>query len=337
MIYAWGFFISRRNGYSKYHNKMATIVTITFNPALDKSVTVPEMISERKLHCSEPVYEPGGGGINVARAIKKLEGDAIALYLSGGSAGEKISELLSEDGVRHLAVSIKDNTRENLIVTDRTAKRQYLFDMPGPFITEGEWQRCLAELDKLNDVQYIVVSGSFPRGMPNDIFKQLSRIARLKKARLIVDTSGEALEQAVKAGAYLIKPNLKELGRLAQEEGLDPSGAVKIARQLISENDLQVVIVSLGPLGALLVTVDDSLLISPPELKPLSTVGAGDSLVAGIVYYLSKGKDLREAVQFGVACGSAATLNPGTELCKKADAERLYVTIQRSVARGQLI
>ncbi|MBS1529506.1 MAG: 1-phosphofructokinase family hexose kinase [Bacteroidetes bacterium] len=308
---------------------MATIVTITFNPALDKSVSVPELISERKLKCSVPVYEPGGGGINVARAIKKLGGDALALYPGGGYAGTKIGELLNSEGIQSIAVPIEGNTRENLIVTDQAAGKQYLFDMPGPFITAAEWHQCLTELGKLDDVKYIVVSGSMPAGLPGDIFARLNRVAALKNARLIVDTSGEALLQAVKAGAYLIKPNLKELGHLAHEEGLDPTSAVKIARQLISENDLQVVIVSLGSLGAMMVTTDTFILVSPPKIEPKSTVGAGDSLVAGIVHYLSSGKSLQESVQFGVACGSAATLNPGTELCRKADAESIYQSMRK--------
>jgi 6-phosphofructokinase 2 len=170
-----------------------------------------------------------------------------------------------------------------------------------------------------------------PPGLPGDIFQQLSRTAALKDARLIVDTSGEALAHAVKAGAWLIKPNLKELEHLAQEDGLDHNSAVRVAHRLIRENDLQAVVVSLGPLGALLVTADNFNLITPPELKVQSTVGAGDSLVAGIVHYLSSGKTLEEAVQFGVACGSAATLNPGTELCRKADAEKIYQSMRKPV------
>lgn len=309
--------------------KMAAIVTITFNPALDKSVTIPELVSERKLKCSEPVYEPGGGGINVARAIKKLGGDATAVYMGGGFAGARVKELLNHEGVSSHLVSINADTRENLIVADRATWKQYLFDMPGPVATAEEWQRCLADISNISEAGYIVVSGSMPVGAPDDVFQKLGQIAKQKNARLIVDTSGDALLQAVRAGAYLIKPNLKELGRLANEEGLDPTGAVKIARQLISVNELQVVVVSLGALGALMVTADDFNLVSPPKVEPKSTVGAGDSLVAGIVYYLSQGKDLQGAVEFGVACGSAATMNPGTELCKKIDAENIYQLIKK--------
>ena len=113
---------------------MAAIITITFNPALDKSVTVPELISEKKLKCSQPVYEPGGGGINVARAIKKLGGDPTAIFLAGGFAGDKISKLLADDGIIVQRINIIGNSRENLIAADLSTGRQYLFDMPGPTI-----------------------------------------------------------------------------------------------------------------------------------------------------------------------------------------------------------
>ncbi|HVS92754.1 MAG TPA: 1-phosphofructokinase family hexose kinase [Mucilaginibacter sp.] len=313
---------------------MAAIVTITFNPALDKSVSVAQLVSERKLKCSVPVYEPGGGGINVARAIKKLGGEAVAMYMGGGSAGAMIAELLSEDGVASIAIARKASTRENLIVTDLGTSKQYLFDMPGSPVLENEWRECLASLEKLNVLQYIVVSGSMPGGLPADIFQRLARIALQKNARLIVDTSGEALRQAVEAGVYLVKPNLKELGTLARKDEPTVDDAVKIARQVISEYPVEVVVVSLGAMGAALVTGQFAITISPPDVKVASTVGAGDSLVGGIVYYLSLGKDLVDAVKFGVACGSAATLNFGTELCTKADAERIYQAVQAS---GQVL
>src|SRR5581483_6598097 len=110
-------------------------VTITFNPALDKSLSISGMVPDKKLKCSQPAYEPGGGGINVARAIKKLGGDAIAVYLSGGDTGKKITRLLADDLVISIPIEIKESTRENLVVVDESSKKQYLFDMPGPEVS----------------------------------------------------------------------------------------------------------------------------------------------------------------------------------------------------------
>jgi 6-phosphofructokinase 2 len=309
---------------------MAAIITITFNPALDKSVTVPELISEKKLKCSQPVYEPGGGGINVARAIKKLGGDPSAIFLAGGFAGDKINELLEEDGIAAQRVNITGNSRENLIVSDVATGRQYLFDMPGPEIKPNEWRACLNAVVWTDLVQFIVVSGSIPPGLPEDIFKRLAFIAAKKKARLIVDTSGKALQQAVEAGVFMIKPNLKELAYLAGTDSLTPDTAVDAAKKIITQNKCQAIVVSMGANGALLVTDQATVEIHQPSVKVKSTVGAGDSLVAGIVYVLSQNYCLADAVRFGVACGSAATMNPGTELCNKADAERIYAAIRQA-------
>lgn len=307
---------------------MAAIITITFNPALDKSVTVPELISEKKLKCSLPVYEPGGGGINVARVIKKLGGDPTAFFLAGGFAGDKISELLTDDGIATRHINIAGNSRENLIATDLSTGRQYLFDMPGPIIRPVEWRTCLNALSLSDGVQFIVVSGSIPPGLPDDIFKRLAFIAEKKNASLIVDTSGKALQQAVDAGVDMIKPNLKELASLAGTNSLTPGTAGDAAKKLIANSRCQAIVVSMGANGALLVTERAILEVPQPSVKVKSTVGAGDSMVAGMVYGLSRNYSLPDAVRFGVACGSAATMNPGTELCNKPDAEEIYRALQ---------
>jgi 6-phosphofructokinase 2 len=310
---------------------METIITITFNPALDKSISVPELISEKKLKCSAPVYEPGGGGINVARAIKKLGGDAAAVYLAGGDTGKKITALLSDENIKSI-VTKTQFTRENLIVADIATGKQYLFDMQGPLVREREWQECLRNLEKIEGLKYIVASGSLPRGVPADIFAQIASIANKKNAKLIVDTSGEALKQAVQAGVYMIKPNLRELASLVGKEELSADKVAVTAKELVESGKCEVVVVSLGALGAILVTRDICLSINPPELKIKSTVGAGDSLVAGIVYSLVRNKSLVEAAQYGVACGAAATMNPGTELCSKVNADEVYAMIRNKEA-----
>jgi 6-phosphofructokinase 2 len=307
---------------------MPTIITITFNPALDKSVTVHELISEKKLKCSQPIYEPGGGGINVARAIKKLGGDPTAIFLAGGFVGDKISQLLGDDGIAVQRINIIGDSRENLIVADLATSRQYLFDMPGPTIQSNEWRACLNTITLSQGVQYIVVSGSIPPGLPDDIFKRLAFIAAKRKAKLIVDTSGRALQQAVKAGVYMIKPNMKELASLVGADSLVPSTAIAAAKKVIAKSKCEAIVVSMGANGAFLVTDHAVVEIPQPSVIVKSTVGAGDSLVAGIVYGLSQNYSLPDAARFGVACGSAATMNPGTELCKRTDAEKIYRGLQ---------
>ena len=307
---------------------MSAIITITFNPALDKSVSIPLLVPEKKLKCSAPVYEPGGGGINVARAITKLGGDATAVYLAGGYAGQKITSLLHEEGVRSVVIETRGSTRENVVVADTGTGKQYLFDMTGEKVDEAELDKLLHAVEVMDHVQYIVASGSLPPGVPTDIFARVALLAKQKNAKLIADTSGEALKQAVNAGVYLIKPNLRELGLLVGNEDLKIEMVADAARQIINMNNCEVVVASLGDKGAMLITGDIIHRVLPPPANILSTVGAGDSLVAGIVLSLENGRNLLEAVQYGVACGTAATLNPGTQLCSRKDADHLYEIIR---------
>ncbi len=311
---------------------MPTIITVTFNPAIDKSTSVPVLIPEKKLKCALPVYEPGGGGINVARAIKKLGGKAVAVYLAGGYSGKTFTQLLTDELVDSIVTETRESTRENLIVLETASNQQYRFGMPGPTIREPEWQACLNSIENIQDVEYIVASGSLPQGVPTDIFARIAFIARKKNARLIVDTSGEALKEAVAAGVYLIKPNLGELSMLLAKEELNIELVDDAAKEVIEKGNCEVVVVSMGPAGAMLVTKELALQIMPPAVKRKSTVGAGDSMVAGIVLGLTRNKSLTEAVQYGVACGTAATMNPGTELCKKEDAEHLYKLIKNKAS-----
>lgn len=307
---------------------MSSIVTITFSPCIDKSSAVEKLVPHKKLQCKSPTLEPGGGGINVARAIKKLGGSATAIFPSGGYTGKFFNHLLEKEGIPSVIIECANETRENIVVLEELTNNQYRFGMPATSLTEDEWRQCLAEVEKIKDLDFIIGSGSLPPGVPADIYLQLAGIARKKNAKFIIDTSGEALKLAIKEGAYLIKPNISELSALAGKMELNHAEIKGFAKKMIAEGKCVVIIISMGAKGALLVTKDINEMIPAPKTKMKSTVGAGDCMVAGIVYYLSKGKHILEAAQYGVACGTAATMNPGTELCKKEDADNLFTSIR---------
>jgi 6-phosphofructokinase 2 len=309
---------------------MSSIITITFSPCIDKSTSVPELIPDKKLKCSQPTLEPGGGGINVARAIKKLGGEAIAIFPSGGYTGKYFNHLLEKENVPSVIIETANETRENIIVLDESGNKQYRFGMPGTELKENEWKQFLKAVEETDAPEFIVASGSLPPGVPLNIYAQLAKIAKNKKAKFIVDTSGEALKEALEEGVYLLKPNLGELGYLAGKNNLHPWEAEDIAKRIIEKNKCEIIVVSMGADGALLVTDKITEMVMPPAVIRKSTVGAGDSMVAGIIFYLSTGKNIVEAVKYGVACGTAATINPGTELCRKEDVERLYKEITKS-------
>lgn len=311
---------------------MQKIVTLTLNPAIDKSTSVNAIVPDRKLRCTRPVFEPGGGGINVSRAIKKLGGDSTAIYLAGGYSGKHLQHLLDLEGIDSLVIEFEGQTRENLIVVDESSNSQYRFGMPGPELKENDWQQCLDVLASSSGVEYIVASGSLPEGVPLDFFGRLACISKKVKAKLIVDTSGEPLRHATNEGVFMIKPNLGELSNLYGTDELQEADVLKAARAIIANGGSEVMVISMGASGAMLVTKDEVIEAPSPTVRKRSTVGAGDTMVAGMVLGLSRGYSWLEVLQYGIAAGTATTMNPGTELCKKEDVERLYAWLRAKTA-----
>jgi 6-phosphofructokinase 2 len=303
---------------------MQKIVTLTLNPAIDKSTTVNAIVPDRKLRCSDPTFEPGGGGVNVSRAIKKLGGTSTAIYLAGGYSGKHLEHLLNLEGIESCVVEFEGQTRENLIVVDESSNSQYRFGMPGAALRNIEWQQVLDILQTASGVEYIVASGSLPKGVPEDFFGRLACIAKKMNAKLVVDTSGEPLRHAMNEGVFMIKPNLGELSNLQGIEELREEDVVKTARAVINKGGTEVMVISMGASGAMLITKDEVIESPSPRVRKRSTVGAGDTMVAGMVLALSKGCTWLRVLQYGIAAGTATTMNPGTELCKKEDVERLY-------------
>jgi 6-phosphofructokinase 2 len=304
---------------------MAKIVTLTMNPTIDKSSAVSQVVADRKLRCKVPRFEPGGGGLNVSRAVRELGGESLALYPAGGHTGDFLEQLLREAGIEQHRFRIENRTRENLTVLEESTNRQFRIQMPGPALKPEEWKTCLGYLAAIDPrPEYIVASGSLPPGVPADFYARLAEQAKAQGVRLIVDTSGEALRIAADAGVFLLKPNLRELADLAGRAIEDESQPEALARETVATGHSEVVVLSLGSGGALLVTRDHTEHIQTPAVPIRSRVGAGDSTVAGIVFALGSGRPLAEAVRYGIAAGAAAVLTPGTELCRKEDVERLF-------------
>jgi len=303
---------------------MAAIVTLTMNPALDIATSTDRVEPTHKLRCSMPRYDPGGGGINVARAVHALGGDAVAIFPAGGAAGEMIRYMLEQQGVRHHAIAISGFTRESLAVEERQTGRQFRFLLPGPVISESDQERCLDQLAlAAAEAKYIVASGSLPLGVPEGFYARVARLARTLGKRLILDTSGAALKQAGR-GIYLLKPSLRELGDLVGREIHSEGEQELAARDIIEQGRSEIVVVSLGDQGALLVTAEGAERFAAIPVEARGSVGAGDSMLAGIVVSLCRGLELGEAVRYGMAAGAAALLGSGTELCRRSDVECLY-------------
>lgn len=313
---------------------MTNIVTFTLNPTVDRSARIDRVVAEHKLRCQEERFDPGGGGINVAAAITQLGGEAMAIYTAGGIIGGLLERLLNDQGVQNRAISISENTRENVIITETESDQQYRFGFPGPELTDAEQQACFEAVTRLDPApKYLVLSGSLPPGVPDELIGRIVE-AMPDSTRVALDVSGEALKLGVEQSVFLLKPNQRELGQLVDREIESDQDARDAAHRLIDRGKVQAMMVSLGRGGVMLVTRDEEHRINAPTVKIRSKIGAGDSTVAGTILALQRGESLADAARFGVACGSAAVMTEGTQLCRREDAERLYNELKEPAGRS---
>lgn len=312
------------------HFEMTDIVTITINPAIDIFVNVPRVEPTRKLRCSSPKRDPGGGGINVARVAHRMDADVLAIYPTGGAIGNLLHRLVEREGITSITTPSHVETRENFTVFEESTGEQYRFVLPGSALYRAEWEACLNKLNSLSKKPKIVVaSGSIPPGVPEDFFARVSRCAKNMGAQMILDTSGPGLKAALAEGVTLIKPNQVELSELSNISPDRTSEFIAAGRKLISDKRLQAVALTCGADGAMLITAKSAWHASlKMDIEVVSTVGAGDSFLGGLVASLASGASLDAAFKVAVAAGSAAVMSPGTELCKKEDVMELLAHVQ---------
>jgi len=302
---------------------MRQIMTLTVNPSVDIVWEVEEMAPNRKIRSSRGMTYPGGGGINVSRCISLLGGESWALITRGGLTGTLLTELLDEIGVSRRVVKIAGHTRLCGIVYERSTGLEYRVTPPGPELKESEWQACL-DLVKQMKVEYVVATGSLARGVPDDFYARVAAVAKERGAKLILDTSGQALYEALQQGVYLVKPSQSELEKLLGKKAFTNEQQEELARQIVDEGKAEMVALTLGEDGAVLVWKDGLLRLASPEVEVKSAVGAGDTFVGALTHGLSQGRTPQDAFTLAVAAGAAAVMTPGTELCHKEDVDRLY-------------
>lgn len=312
---------------------MSEIVTLTMNPAIDTSTKVDIVEKNEKLRCEKPVYEPGGGGLNVSRALANMGANSIAVYVSGGTKGIFLDELIQASGVQTRPIRTKGETRENLTIRETGTGRndQFRFGMPGPELEDSEWQAAIESVrESVQSGGIVVASGSLPPGVPDDFYGRLEDALSPKDVRLLVDTSGGPLRSALSSGVYLIKPNYPEFARLVGASDLVESDITEKARGLVEGGSASVIAVSLGAGGALVVSADAAIRLHSPTVSIKSRIGAGDSMMAGLALGMNRGMPLEDIARLGLAAGAAAVMTPGTELCRGEDVERLFGELQDS-------
>lgn len=296
------------------------------NPTIDIWSEAEAVRPVHKIRTSNEIYDPGGGGINVARVVRELGGDVEVLALAGGVTGMLLGELLTERDVKHRIVPIAGRTRVSFTVHERASDLEYRFVAPGPDVTEAELAPVI-EAIRSSDSAYVVASGSLPPGAPRDLFIRIGEAVAARGARFVLDSSGDGLQETLQRGyVYLLKPSIGELSTLAGRR-LDETSAREVALELVHGGRAGMVAVSMGASGALLVTPDRIIRSHAPAVHARSTVGAGDSFLGAIVTGLAAGQPVEEAFALGCAAGAAAVLEPGTHLCHRADVERFRLSL----------
>ncbi|MBB3752707.1 6-phosphofructokinase 2 [Mycolicibacterium sp. BK634] len=306
------------------------IVTLTMNPALDITVDADEVRPTDKIRCRADRYDAGGGGVNVARFAHALGASATAVLTVGGPTGAHLLELMDAATVSTEPVAVRGVTRQSFTVNESSTGRQFRFVLPGPLLSDDDQARCLSLVDHAaTQAEFIVASGSLPPGVPADFYQRVADICQRRHVRLILDTSGCGLRH-INSGVYLLKPSLRELQECVGRQLRTQSEQAAAACELIERGVADVIVVSLGAQGALLVTSEEARWFSAVEANAVSGVGAGDAMVAGIVVGLQRGWALDAAVRYGIAAATAKLQTPGTAAFALDEVDRFYDQVARS-------
>jgi 6-phosphofructokinase 2 len=304
------------------------LITLTLNPALDIAADASEVVHTHKVRMHHEHADPGGGGVNVARVLRELGGDVVAIVAAGGASGRVLEEMLDEAGVPRRSVVIKGQTRVSLNVKDNKSGLEYRFVPEGPTLSAAEFDDCLAAVEQ-EPGDWLIASGSLPHGVPENAYAQVARIAARKGQRFVVDTSGPALVAALdQGGCALIKPSLGELESLVGRELKDPVQQEAEAMALVRQGAAQVVALTLGSEGALMATKDGVIRMPAMEEPMHSSVGAGDAFLAAATLALAYGSAPAEALLWGTAAGGAAIACAGTARLRRADVEARYQSLR---------
>ena len=304
------------------------IATVTLNPSLDKIVTVEELVVDEANRWTSLRRDPGGKGINVSRVVHELGGETIAYGFIGGIDGEILEHLLQQQGVPFDFTPIEGEIRSNFIITDLKTRRQTRIDAPGPHILKYELEKLIKKIIHIKPKpDFLVFAGSVPPGVPADIYQQLIEKAKNSGIKTVLDSDNKWLKEGIKAKPTVIKPNVHEAEELLETDLRDEAAIVEAVKTMVKQG-IEIATISRNKDGLIVASGGKVLKVTPPQVEIRSTVGAGDSTIAGLVLKLSQGYGIDEAGRWAVAAGTAATLTPGTELCRREDVERLLPQVK---------
>lgn len=293
------------------------IATVTLNPALDKSIYIDRLRPNDANRITKTETDAGGKGVNASRVLKELGSETLALGFLGGQTGSFIEHVLNDEGIPTDFVHVGSDTRTNIAVQEASGSPPTTLNEPGAPFTEDEYAELVAKVaEAARRSSMVIFGGSLPPAASADTYRKLVTVAQEAGARVVLDSDGEPMRRGMQAVPFMIKPNRAEARRLVdvQIESLDD--AVR-ALGLLVETGIELVVISMGARGAVAGFQGSVWHAVPPEVKVVSTIGSGDSMVAGIAHVLSRGGSVEEALSWGTAAGAATAMTDGTEICKR--------------------
>ena len=308
---------------------MGKVLTLTMNPTLEVSTTIDKVVHTDKLRCTAAKTQPGGGGINVARVLSRLNQATselcTAVYPVGGLTGQLLEQALSTEPLKNCPIKVNGDTRQAFSVHETTTGHDFRFLLPGAHLNEQEWTACLDKILSLTQQgDTVVASGSLPPGVPDNIFATLAYALKNKGARLVVDSSGVPLKLALEAGVHLVKPSLRELEELTGKSLEDETQWRAAAIGLVETGKAQIVALSLGDAGAFVATASQTFRAQAIPIEIVTTVGAGDNFVGGFVWAMDRGETIDRCLAYGLACAASALTNRNSNICEPTVMRALY-------------
>ena len=306
------------------------ITTVTLNPAIDKTISITKLTPNDANRVSMVEIDAGGKGINCSRMLKELGVETKAVTFLGGKTGDFLRMVLEKEGVPLEFVATGKATRTCIAVEDASDRPPTTFNESGGPIEHNE---LVALLEKAKDISrqssFMVFGGSVPVGINKDIYNVLIQIAVAGGAKAVLDADGEAFNEGLRAMPFMIKPNREEAERILGQQFESKSDVARAALEL-AERGIELVVISLGKQGAIACYEGIIYDVVPPTVKATSTIGSGDSMIAGLLYGLEKGMPIDEALRMGCAAGAATAMSSGTEIGTKSNVDKLISDVKIS-------
>jgi len=291
------------------------ILTVTLNPSVDRLIYVRKLVPHDTNRILRIEEDAGGKGVNVARVLRRLGVDTVATGFLGGRTGRYVLRELREiDGVDCRFIWVSADTRTNLAIQEEDGSPPTALNERGPQISRDELNALLQQVEQLSQkAQFVVLGGSLPPEVPTDIYATLGDIAKRQGAKVVLDADGEPLIQGLRATPFLIKPNETETERLLGRTIDTLEDAARAATEIHGQG-IAVVVVSIGAKGAAVACAEGCWVAVPPKIKAVSTIGSGDSMVAGVLSVLVRGGAVDDAIRWGTAAGAATAMTDGSDI-----------------------